>query len=226
MIRRIALGLAWGSVALALVGFVLPWAHFRFQESGALKQARDIARGPPLLGDLTNRLGHKIGRVTATIRRGAETVTGELPSLRDLPSHVSGVQVPQLANQGSSQLALAVFELLTGTRQQLGLKSYAVYLVPGLALLAGIVVTAFGRYRAAVLATGALCLLVAGIGFWKLLTTNTEALVLKMSIGSGLWLSLWAYVGLALASGASSAGPPRLRLRERPNRGIVRGSCG
>ena len=196
MIRRIALGLVWGSVALALVGFVLPWAHFQLQEPGALKRVRDTAQGQQVLGDLTRGLG----RITATIRHGAETVTGELPSLRDLPSHVSGFQVPQLANQESSQVGLAVFELLTGTRQDLGLKSYAVYLVPGLALVAGIVVTVFGRRRTAVLVTAALCLLIAGIGCWNLLTTNTEALGLKVTIGSGLWLSLWAYVGLALAA--------------------------
>ena len=47
---------------------------------------------------------------------------------------------------------------------------------------------------------GCVCMLVAGLGFWKLLTTPMDALVIGVTIGIGLWLSLWAYVGLALSA--------------------------
>ena len=47
------------------------------------------------------------------------------------------------------------------------------------------------------------CAAVAGVGFWKLLTTNTQSLMVAITIGPGLWLSLWAYVGVACAAGVS-----------------------
>jgi len=47
---------------------------------------------------------------------------------------------------------------------------------------------------------GIVCLVVAGGGFWKLLTTKTETLLVAITIEQGLWLSLWAYVGIGLAA--------------------------
>ena len=136
-----------------------------------------------------------------TVRRGAETVTGDLPSLGDLPKQVSGIQIPQLANQQDAQVAVALIELLTNERQHVGVKSYAVYLLPGIALLCAFLLTWCGRRAPVAIGTAIVCVLVAGVGFWKLLTTNTQALFIAISIGPGLWLSLWAYVGLAVAAG-------------------------
>jgi hypothetical protein len=44
---------------------------------------------------------------------------------------------------------------------------------------------------------------VAGVGFWELLTINTRELF-GVQIERGLWLSLWAYVGIALAAWAAA----------------------
>lgn len=196
MMQRLALGLAWLSVAVALVAFCLPWAHLELREPELARQVRRTAEGQRLLGDLTEA----IGRVGVKIRRGAETITGELPQLSDLPREVRGVDVPRLANQQNAQVAVALFELLTNTRQDIGLKSYAVYLVPGLALIFGLLLSALGARRAVALGIAAVCAAVAGVGFWKLLTTNTQALFVAITIGRGLWLSLWAYVGLAASA--------------------------
>ena len=59
--------------------------------------------------------------------------------------------------------------------------------------------TFLGRLRAAAIGTAVLCAAVAGVGFWKLLTTNTTALFIAITIGPGLWLSLWGYVAIAAA---------------------------
>ena len=195
-IRRLVQLVTWASVAAVVAAFFLPWARIDLREPEVLRQVRRTAEEQGLLSGLMD----KVGKVTVEVRRGAETVTGELPSLADIPKEVSGVQIPQMAHQENAQVALALLELLTNTRQHVGLKSYAVYLVPGLAILCGVLLTVLGRVRAAALGVAALCALVAGVGFWKLLTTNTSTLFIAITIGPGLWLSLWGYVGLSVAA--------------------------
>ena len=198
--RRIALVLVWASVAATVAGFFLPWAEIEVREPGLVKQVRGGVPGQRLMGGLTK----KVGKVAVEVRRGTEKVTGELPSLGDIPSRVSGVQIPQMANQPNAKVAMALLELFTKERQHIGAKSYAVYLLPGLALLCGLLATFLGQVTAVAIGVAALCFVVAGAGFWKLLTTNTQALFVAITIGPGLWLSLWAYVGLAAGAACSA----------------------
>lgn len=196
MMKRVAVGVAWISAALAVVAFFLPWAHLDVREPSLMKHVRTTTP----VGDVAGSLTKGVGRIAVKIRRGAETITGDLPSLKELPRQVGGVQIPQLANSEHAKLATAIFELFTRSSQQLGLKSYAVYLVPGLALIAALVLTLLGTRLAVVISVGSVCAMIAGVGCWKLLTTNTQSLFVAITIGRGLWLSLWAYVGLALAA--------------------------
>ena len=200
--RLLALVVLWVSVAATGIGFFLPWARIDLREPTLVKHVRGTLPASDTLSGLTRDLG----RITATIRRGAQTITGDLPTLSDIPKEVSGIQIPQLANQPNAQTAVALFELLTNSRQALGLKSYAVYLVPGIAFVCGLVVTFLGRRRTVSFVMAGLCAVIAGVGFWKLLTTNTQTLLMAITIGPGLWLSLWAYVGLAAAAGLSTVG--------------------
>jgi len=175
----------------------MPWARIDLREPTLVKQVRGTLPASETLSGLTKDLG----RITATIRRGAQSITGELPTLADIPKEVSGIQIPQLVNQKNAQTALALMELFTGKQERIGLKSYAVYLLPGIALLCGLLLTFLGRQRLVPWGVAGLCGAMAGVGFWKLLTTNTQALLVAITIGPGLWLSLWAYVGLAIAAG-------------------------
>lgn len=194
--RYASLGLAWGCVASAVAGFFLPWATLDVHDPGVAKMLRQATSEVGVL----DKAARALGKITVEIRQGAETVTGELPTLADLPRQVSGVQIPRLANQPNAQVAMALVEILTNTRQRLGLKSYAVYAVPGLALLCGLLLTAGWRRRALLAGIAVVCAGVAAAGFWKLLTTDTDTLFVAVTIGRGLWMSLWAYVGLALAA--------------------------
>ena len=194
--RMVILGVVWVSVAATGVGFVLPWARIDLREPGLVKQVREKMPASDTLSGLTKDLG----KITAKIKRGTQTITGDLPTLADIPKEVSGIQVPRIANQKNAQTALALMELFTGKQEHIGLKSYAVYLLPGIALVCGLLMTFIGRQRLVPWGVAILCAAIAGVGFWKLLTTNTQALMVAITIGPGLWLSLWAYVGLACAA--------------------------
>jgi len=140
-----------------------------------------------------------LGYMTATVRHGTEEISGRLPSLSSIPSTVSGVQIPQLANDNDAKLAMALIEMLTGERQHLGLKSYAVYALPGLALLLAAVVTLVAAPAAPIIVSG-LSAAVAAVGSFKLATVPTETLLVAAKIGPGLWLSMAAYAVLAVAA--------------------------
>ncbi len=194
--RRVVIGIAWLSAGVAVAAFVMPWAMIDVREPGLMKQLRESSPARDTFSGLTKDLG----RITATVRRGTETITGTLPSLADIPRQVSGIQIPQMVNQHNAQVAVALIELFTRQRQDLGWKSYAVYLVPGIALFCGLLITVLTYRKPVVIGCALVCAAIAGVGFWKLLTTNTQALFIAITIGRGLWLSLWAYVGLAAAA--------------------------
>jgi len=184
-VHKTLLILVWVSVAAVAAGFFLPWAHLDLQEPH-------------------ERLPSGVDRIAVTIRRSGQTISGSLPDLAEIPRQVSGVQIPQIANQQNTQLAVALMELFTQQRQHIGAKSYAVYLLPGVALLCGLLISLQGHRRAVAVGVALLCAAMAGAGFWKLLTTDTETLFVAITIGQGLWLSLWGYVGLAVAAAIHS----------------------
>jgi hypothetical protein len=180
--QRAAVGLAWVSVAASLAGFVLPW----------------VTVG--LRGVATYEDAGRLSRMTLQIRRGTETVAGSLLSGELLPRRVSGVQIPGLAQQEDMQVVVALMELLANTPQHAVLKSYAVFLVPGVALLCGLLLMGWSDRPAVAGGVMALCTAVAAVGSWKLLTVDPARSVVAVTIGWGLWLSVGAYVGLAAAA--------------------------
>jgi hypothetical protein len=182
---------------MAVVGFFLPWARIDAREPSVVTQLRQTMP----LRDAVGGLAQDVSRITVKIRRGTEVVTGRLPSLSAIPQQVSGFQIPRMANQEEAKIAVALVELMTNQRQQIGIKSYAVYLLPGAALVCAVALTIVALPAAVAIAIAAFGAALAGLGGWKLLTVDTQTLFMAITIGAGLWLSLWAYVGLAIASG-------------------------
>jgi len=201
------MGLAASSMIAAVVGFYLPWARIDLHEPDVLRQLQDTIPFGGVLETVTQR----VGRIAVKVTRGAETVTGELPRLADIPKTVSGAAIPQMVNREQAKVAMALVELLTKTRQRLGFKSYAVYLLPVLALLGGALIIWLGRRPPIAWGVALLCGGIAAVGFWKLLTTNTRTLFIAITIGPGLWLSLWAYAGLAAAAALCAIAAPMRR---------------
>lgn len=197
-VRTGLLVIVWVSVAAALRGFVMPWAHLDVKYRKVTGAIGEATQSVPL-GDLLGRLAKKVGRVSVTVKRGAETVTGELPDLSKIPTQVSGADIPRLARQQDVKVALALAEMLTGERE-FGAKTWLVYLVPGLALVVGVLLTLGGQWRLVCAAAGVFCVGIAGFASWKLSTTPTDALLVAITIGPGLWLSCWAYAGLGAAA--------------------------
>lgn len=213
-IRLGLLVIAWLGVVGAAAGFFLPWALLDVKYKGVTGSLNQVTQGTPLAG-LTKRLTKEVGRVTLKVKRGAGVVTGELPDLSKIPTQVSGFEIPQFANRADAKVVLALAEVLTG-QQQLGAKSYVVYLLPGLALIGVVFATLLKRVRVVCALLGLVCVAVAGAGFYKLLTVKTDTLLVAITFGRGLWLSLWSYVGIGLAAIGLAMLPSPPRAASRP----------
>ena len=174
----------WLCVAAAVAGFFLPWVRMDIGTSKSSKQLESAARTS--LGKTFKVGGSK---EPSWIRhRATRTAT--------LPTRISGFQIPVLANRKNAKVVTDLVKLFTKRDEHLGFKSYAVYGLPGLAVVCGLLLSWGGRRRLLVAGVAVLCAAVAGGGCWTLLTTDTRA-ACGVAIGAGLWLSLWAYAGLA-----------------------------
>ncbi len=113
-----------------------------------------------------------------------------------VPTKISGFQIPLLANRRNVKVVANLAKIFTKKDEQAGLKSWAVYLVPVLAVLFAWLISAYGKKKPVAIAVTVLSISIAGCGFYKLLTTNTRA-SFAIDIGIGLWLSLSVYAALA-----------------------------
>lgn len=211
----VVLGLlgVWMSVAAALVGFVQPWASIDMKYRDLARDVTgtvDAVAKEASLEDVLASLSKRVGRIAVSVKHGAETITGELPDLASIPTTITGADIPRLANRKDAHVVIAFAELWTGQRE-LGAKSYAVYVVPGLALLGGVLVTVLRGARWLCVVVGLAALAVAGFAGWKLSTAHPETLLVAITIEQGLRLICWAYVGLGCSSLVLALVPARTR---------------
>jgi hypothetical protein len=181
-------------VSAAIIGFFLPWAQLHIRETQLEKEIASGARK-----GLSKSFGVK------SARRQPSWLKSKSKNMPLIPTKIAGVQIPRMANRENVKVAMGLIKLFTKKDEAVGLKTYAVYLVPGLAVLCGILLTRFGTQQAILVLVAVLCAAVAGGGFWTLLTTDTKK-QFAIAIRPGLWLSLWAYVGLAAVALQSVVG--------------------
>ena len=198
--HRVALLLTWLSASAAVGAFFMPWVHLERREPALAVPIGRAAHARPARG----RAGNATQRISVEVRRGTTTVASDLRTLAELPPTIAGVEIPRLADTPQAQVVEALWELLTGQPQHLNLKRWVVYLVPGIALLAAALLTLLSRRKRMAFGVALLCLLLAGAWTWKLLSASRTTPLVTIRIGLGLWVSVWAYGGLALAAGGLS----------------------
>ncbi len=180
--------LIWLSVSAVLVGFFLPWAKVEARDPGFFKQ---------LSSGMRRSLSSE-GKFHSSARTSG---SGWNPfTVADVPTQVNGFQVPMLANKRQVKLVQSLIALFTKNQDNIGLKSFVVYLLPGLAGLCGALLASGRMPRLGALGIAAICAAIVMTGAWKLLTVNPKKSLMVVQICSGLWLSLLAYVGLAAAA--------------------------
>ena len=182
----------WLCVAATVFGFFLPWARLDFNMGEVEKQFSKSAK---------RALGRSFGTTRKAPRHAAK-------GTQMIPTVVRGYQIPIMANRKNAKVAMQLVKMFTKKDEAIGLKSYAVYLIPGLAVFCGWLLAGVSRQRAARAAVAVLCAAVAAGGCWTLLTTDTRK-DYAIVIGEGIWLSLAAYAGLTAIAVRWLASPRR-----------------
>ena len=205
---------AWMSVTAVLVGFFLPWVAIDVRELSSRPSEASAQELPveAVIGQLTKQ----VGRVVVTVEHNGRTMRADLSKLADLPRQITGAEIPRVANREDVVLMLTLSELFTN-EGHLAEKSWLVYAVPGMALLCGIVLVLGRRAPNVWVGVGIVALAIGLIGWWKLTTVTMPVMAAAITIGRGLWMSIWGYVACGLftlllaaarpASAASSALP-------------------
>jgi len=200
--RRIAVACIWLAVIASLAAFALPWAHVSLDTSS-------ISKRPDLAGvslqELSQRLEGRVGRVMVTVHRGDTTTIARLSALSDIPSTITGAQIPPLARRRNTQAIVALFGLLAESPDAINpddvrRRSALVYLVPTVAMVCGLLALGLRRALLLRIAIGFVCLTVAGFGVWRLQRAETHVILASITVGIGLWLSCAAYAVLGLSS--------------------------
>lgn len=84
--------------------------------------------------------------------------------------------------------------------KNLEIKSFLVYLFPFLGIFCGAAAVLGLKDKRFILAASAASGAVSIVGLYNLYTTNLSALIVSIKIGKGLWLSMYAFLIIFLAS--------------------------
>lgn len=119
---------------------------------------------------------------------------------------ISGFQVPILANSKESKLIITVIKLFNPGIKDADKKSWLIWGVPGLAVAMLVLLLVWGRNKWLELAIGIIGVAIFGVAAFKILTTNLDKLILKVSIVYGLWALLIGYLLLGCVCLVNFAG--------------------
>jgi len=114
--------------------------------------------------------------------------------------NISAYDVPVLANGPDSRLIISIIKIFKPQITDADKKSYLIWGVPVLALLLLLLSLIFAGNRWVNLAIGIIGVVIFAVGAYKINAINLNKLALPVRIGSGLWMSLWGYLGMGLSS--------------------------
>lgn len=111
---------------------------------------------------------------------------------------ISAYQVPTMANTEDARLSITVIRILNPDIEDADKKVFLIWLVPFLAV--GIIVTSLilRKNKWVHLAYAAIGIFIFAFGAYRITNLKLDRTFLDVTIGPGLWLTLWAYLGIGL----------------------------
>ena len=107
---------------------------------------------------------------------------------------ISGFQVPIMANGRESKLMISIIQLFNPGVKDADQKSWLIWVVPGLAVAILILLWLWGKNKWLHVVLGIIAVAIFGVATFKILTTDLNKLILKVSIAFGLWSLLVGYL--------------------------------
>jgi hypothetical protein len=195
--------IVWSAAGLIVAGFLQPWARLELVKE--TKAEKGIASG--VQRGAKKAFGGAKPKENFWAKKQKQT--GKDAAM--IPTRVRGYEVPILANRKSGKVAAGLIKMFTKKDEQIGLKSWLVYAIPGLALVCAWLVGQLGRRHAVLIAVAVIGLAIGAGGFWVMATTDTRK-EFSIAIGEGLWMTFFGFVLMALGA-LSGLLPPSLSQR-------------
>jgi len=129
-----------------------------------------------------------VGKVSKILTGKAQATIGS----------VSGFKVPILANSEESRFMITVIKIFQPDITNADKKSFLIWIVPLLAVIIFLVGNAPKTNQWIRLAFGVLGILIFVGATYKIITTDLDKMIIKVSIGYGLWLILFGYLGIGI----------------------------
>jgi hypothetical protein len=129
--------------------------------------------------------------------KAAGAVTEMLTGKRqDRIDAISAYRIPVMANSEESRLMVNIIKIFNPKITNADKKSYLIWSVPILAVIILLLNLFMGTNKLVNLIIGIIGVAVFITAVYKIKTTDLDKLVLQVTLGAGLWLTLWSYLGL------------------------------
>jgi len=119
---------------------------------------------------------------------------------------ISGFRIPVLANGKDARLMLSIIKIFNPKLENADKKSFAVWIIPILALFIFLAGIYMGKYRFINLVFGLIGCSIFFTALYKIKTTDLDKLILNVSIGPGLWFILYSYLAIGILGFVSFSG--------------------
>ena len=117
-----------------------------------------------------------------------------------LGQNISAYQVPILANSNESTLIISLMQIFMPNVRDADKKSYFLWAIPLLAVVIAAAGFFLGGNKWFNLAVGMIGIVIFSVVTYKVKSVDLDKMVMKVSTGPGLWLTLWAYFGMGIVS--------------------------
>ena len=182
MKRPVFLALIFIACAVVIIAFFKPWAQVGTSITGVSQDLAGIAE---------KSIG---GKVVGELQKATTAISG-LGDM-EVKTTVRGYDIPILVNDKTSKMAISIAEILFKSAEDLDIKSYLVYLAPILALLCAFL--AFKGTKLYVLIMVIISGVLSVAGIYNVSTANLSNMIVKVKIGQGIWLTLYAFLFMAI----------------------------
>lgn len=204
--RQAWLALVWASAGLILFAFFMPWVSVGLskkktaREENVEQQAKSTKAKPVQDKKMKKMLDGDVGKAMKKMGKGLGKAVDKMGEFR---VRLTGYEIPQVANRHENKVIMRIAERMSKSPpQNIGLKSFAVYVIPLLAALFACLVTFFQESMRMRIGTGIAAAVLAVAGTGELITIQIQQAANGLKFEYGLWLSM---VGFALLGGITIA---------------------
>lgn len=186
MKKQIFMSLVCVASALTIIAFFMPWATVATSATGVAKGLTGALSGTPIAGKFVKGLDAATNAIS--------DIGGDVA----IKNTVRGYQIPIMVNDKTSKVAISLAQIFFPQAEDLDVKSYLVYVLPGLGILCAILAFLGTGKNLYVIIMSILSGGAAAGGLYNLHTMDVSNMMVKISIQNGLWYTMYSFLFICI----------------------------